>query len=271
MIALVTTSPSGGEEEARELAARFGLVFEPRRARRLPGLFAASAGAPLLLLGRQEADLYQLNQSGKISSARASLGLGLLRLARLLGPQDSPGGGDGPDGLLQAAKLQPGERVIDGTCGLGADALIAAHATGAPVLAIEKSPLLAALTQAALRRPPPVQPALREAALKAGAQIELRAGDHLDLLRAQPSRSASVVLFDTMFSAPVESQPAFSLVRALAEHAGLRAEALREATRVASRGVLVKDSPRGQLLRELGLAPIRARRFLWGWLDAAGK
>ena len=278
MPALVTSSPSGSDDEARELARRFNLLFEPRRDRLVDQLLIASGGEPVLLLGALSADLYTRVANVTIASQRASLGMALLRLARAAASTEAPTPINSTlptpinsalptaDTLVRAANLRPGDRVIDATLGLGADALIAAQATRARVLAFEKSGVLAAFTQAALRRPGG-GPELRKAALDAGERIDIQVGDHLELLKRQPDRSAEVVLFDPMFRSQVLSQPVFQVVRAHAERAPLSLEAIAQARRVATRGVLIKDSPRGAELKRLGIETVYARRFLYGWLD----
>ena len=86
-----------------------------------------------------------------------------------------------------------------------------------------------------------------------------------------PARSVDVVLFDPMFRSAGESGPLFNLVRELGNAAPLSAEALREARRVARRGVLVKDAPPGHELARLGLVPLptrRSPRIVFGWAHA---
>jgi 16S rRNA (guanine1516-N2)-methyltransferase len=262
LIGLVSSSPSGSDVEARELADRFGLSFEPRKDRLVEELLQLSTGAPLLLLGRLSADLFTRTKTGSIQSQRASLGMALLRFSRAL---------DGErDNLVRVASLLPGDRVIDATLGLGADALIAAHTTRARVLAFEQSPIIAAFTQAALRRPTGA-PDLRKAALEAGERIVIRAGNHQDLLAAEADKSAEVILFDPMFQAPVESQPVFDVIRAHAERSKLSDDSLAQARRVATRGILIKDSPRGSELKRLKLEPLHSRRVLFGWMSAVEK
>lgn|GEM_PF-279996 len=265
LIGLVSSSPSGSDVEARELADRFGLSFEPRNDRPVEELLQLSTGAPLLLLGRLSADLFTRTKTGSIQSQRASLGMALLRFSRALS-----GEGGQVDTLVRVANLSPGDRVIDATLGLGADALIASQATRTQVLAFEQSPIIAAFTQAALRRPTGT-PDLRKAALEAGERILIRAGDHKDLLAAQADKSAEVILFDPMFQAPVESQPVFDVIREHAEMSKLSDDSLAQARRVATRGILIKDSPRGSELKRLKLEPLHSRRVLFGWISASEK
>jgi 16S rRNA (guanine1516-N2)-methyltransferase len=256
---LVTTSPSGDEREARELANRFGLISVPRGRARLDELLAQAAGAPLLLLSERHVELIRHSPSGVIVRERGSQGMAILRLSRAMHGEIDP--------LVRVASLIPGDRVLDATLGLGGDALIAAHATQAPLLAFEHSPLLAAFTQASLHRATG-KGGLRKAALEAGARIEVQSADYNDALAKLADQSFDVVLFDPMFLSTVEAAPVFDVVRAHANPGQLSMEALAHARRIARRGVLVKDSPRGKELRRLGLAPIKVRRFLFGWADA---
>jgi predicted methyltransferase len=165
------------------------------------------------------------------------------------------------------AELRPGDRVLDATLGLGGDALLAAHATGTRVLGLEAEGILGAFTAAGLRRVP--GPA-REAA----RHIEVQRADHREYLRSQPDGSFDVVLLDPMFRRAGEAGPLFELLRAHAQHAPLDAATLREARRVARRGVLVKDAAPGHELHRLGLVPRITRRsaaIAFGWADSLVK
>lgn len=245
--AVITTAPSGDAAEARELAARFGLRAEERAGRTLPELLAG--GAPVLVLGSSRADLYAGGRT-----FRASAGMAHLRVLRARKGEIDP--------LVRAAQLQPGERVLDCTLGLGGDSLVAAQAVGpeGSVLGLEASPLLAAFTLAGLRRlAPPVDQVAR--------RIEVRCADHRDGI----PEGFDVILFDPMFRAPLEAGPLFELLRQNAEHAPLGPEHLDEARRKARRGVLVKDAWPGRELGRLGLRPLEARRaprIVFGWAGA---
>lgn len=251
MRCLVTTAPSGSLEEARELAARFGLIAQPRGDRAIPELVAAAAEAPVLILSKAQADLVHRGRA-----FRASVGMGFLRLVRAQQGETDP--------LVRAAGLEAGDEVLDATLGLASDALLAAQATGTRVVGFEASPVLAAFVTAGLRRLP-------AAGRVAAGRIEVRCADHRAALREMRGRSVDVVLIDPMFRSAGESGALFDLVRALAEHAPLAPETLREARRVARRGVLVKDAPPGHELARLGLQPLPSRRsprIVFGWADA---
>jgi len=251
MLCLVTTAPSGSFEEAQELAGRFGLTAQPRADRVIPELVEAAGGAPVLVLSKGRADLVRRGRA-----FRASVGMGFLRLVRARQGEVDP--------LVRAAGLEPGDVVLDATLGLGGDALVAAHATGAKVIGIESSPVLAAFVTAGLRR-------LLAPGRVAAERIEVRCADHRAALREMPDGSVDVILFDPMFRTAAQSGALFDLVRELANPAPLEADTLREARRVARKGVLVKDAPPGHELARLGLQPLPSRRsprIVFGWAAA---
>jgi len=249
--ALVTTATSGDPAEARELAARFGLRSEPRAGRALADLLQDASGAPVLVLAAGRADLYE---RGRVY--RASVGMALLRVRRARKGETDP--------LVAHAGLEAGDSVLDATLGLGGDALVAAQATGTSVVGLEADPLVAAFTQAALRRLP-------EHGREPGRLIEVLHADHGAWLHAQPAQSFDVVLFDPMFRRAGDSGPLFDLLRTHANQAPLSPDTLSRARRVARRGVLVKDSARGEELQRLGLTHRPTRRsaaIVFGWAPA---
>ena len=252
MQGIVTTARSGQFAEALELADRFGLRAEGREGRPLADLFAE--GAPVLVLAARRANLYVEGRA-----FRASAGMAFLRVLRARRGE--------PDPLVAAAGLRPGDSVLDATLGLGGDALVAAEATGARVLGLEADGLLGAFTQAGLRR-------LQKHGRDPGRRVEVIRADHREFLRAQPARSFDVVLLDPMFRRAGDAGPSFDLLRAHGEHAPLEPETLRDARRVARRGVLVKDAASGLELGRLGLVPRLTRRsaaIAFGWADSLVK
>lgn len=249
MQGVVTTAPSGDPAEAEELARRFSLRAERRGARTLAQVLAEAAGAPVLVLASRRADLHTAT-----GTFRAAVGMAYLRLLRARKGETDP--------LVAAADLRKGDRVLDATLGLAGDALVAAHATRADVIGLEADGLLGAFAQSALRRlPRPGQ--------EAGALVRVLHADHRTFLPDQPERSFDVVLLDPMFRRARDSGPLFEILRARAEHAPLTPQTLREALRVARRGVLVKDAAPGEELRRLGLTPRMTRRsaaIAFAWL-----
>lgn len=241
--------PSPEEErEALEAAGRRGLPFAPRSGRAL-GRVASAAGVEALLV-------LSPSRSALVLEGREvawSPGMGLLRAkrarARLRGAPADP---TTHDPFLEASGIRNGDAVLDCTLGLGADALVAAVAAGprGRVVGVESSAALAAWVGEGLLR----------AGEEAARRIEVRAGDHAEVLASLPERSFDVVLFDPMFRHARAEPAGFDVVRRLADPRPLTPEALARARRVARRWAVVKDGAPGWDLARLGLVPLPSAR-----------
>jgi SAM-dependent methyltransferase len=254
-VRLAVTTPfrpsSASLSAARDAAARRALPFQPRATRSLAEVAAAAGVEALLVLGGHSS----LWVDGV--EQRWHPGMGGLRAKRLLQGERVTG-----DSFLEAARLRPGDAVLDCTLGLGADALVAAAAVGdgGRVVGIESSPLLAAWAGEGFARLPG----------EAAARVEVISADHAAWLAGAPDRSFDVVVFDPMFRHARAAAPGFDLLRRLGDGRPLSRAALDRARRVARRGVLVKDGTPGWDLARLGLAPMEGRRGaerLYAWLD----
>lgn len=221
---------------ARERAARWGLPYLERTG----PLDTEPARALLVLAG----DGWSLREGGQV--LRFTPGMAALRIQRLRARRDE-------DLLVRHAQLGPGDRVLDCTFGLGADALVSAAVAvpGGEVVGLEASKALWALASAGLER---------DLGLGPLAPLTVHHADHRAWLRAAPTRSFDVVLLDPMFGRPRKSSPAFELLRRHAEPGALSAEALAEARRVVRRWVLVKGARDSADLKALGLQRLQTSR-----------
>lgn len=239
--------PAAVEAEARAAAERHGLAFVARGRRSAAEALREAGADALLVLSPRGAALVD-----GAEERRWSPGMGFLRARRARAR--AAGGGDATtrDTFLEAAGIEPGDEVLDCTLGLAADALVAAVAAGprGRVVGLEASPALAAWVAEGLRR-------LDD---EAAARIEVRAGDHGEVLARLPERSFDVVVFDPMFRHARAEPAGFDLVRRLADPRPLSREALDRARRVARRRVVVKDGAPGWDLARLGLAPLPSAR-----------
>jgi 16S rRNA (guanine1516-N2)-methyltransferase len=256
-VRLAVTTPFDPSPEvlarARAAAERRALPFHPRASRSLAEVAVATEAEALLVLGAH-ASLWVDGVE-----QRWHPGMGALRAKRLARGERTT-----TDSFLEAARLRPGDAVLDCTLGLGADALVAATAVGAGgrVVGLESSAPLAAWAGEGFARLPG----------EAAARVEVVAADHAAWLEAAPDRSFDVVVFDPMFRHGRAAAPGFDLLRRLGDARPLSREALDRARRVARRGVLVKDGTPGWDLARLGIAPMDGRRGaerLYAWLDAA--
>lgn len=143
------------------------------------------------------------------------------------------------DPMVEAMELQPGESVLDCTLGRASDAVLCSWVVGPSgrVVGLEASPILAALTRDAILHHSDPSRDLT-AALR---RIEGHCADHREFLAACPDRSFTVVYFDPLFHEPLLQSQAMAPLRALADPSPLSSEAVRDACRVASRYVVIKQ------------------------------
>lgn len=184
--------------------------------------------------------------------------MALLRLINLQrGEQDRFGA---------ATRLNRGDVLLDATLGLASDALIGAWAVGkeGKVIGLESSLELSLLLRQGLYQLnqsvflPYTENADKKQAWAALAQaagrIDVLWEDHLDFLTRQPDRSVDVVYFDPMFKHTRKRSASIQPLHAWASHTPLRAEAVREACRVARKRVVLKGETGGNIFHQLGFA-----------------
>ncbi|MED4750226.1 class I SAM-dependent methyltransferase [Brevibacillus choshinensis] len=161
------------------------------------------------------------------------------------------------DTMLVACQIQPGDRVLDATMGLGADSIVFAHATGEAgrVLGIESEEVLAILVEDGFQHWSSDDLALEQAMRR----IEVRCGNHLDVLKGMSDRSFDVVYFDPMFEMTVQSSTGIAGIREYANPEALHEEAVSEALRVAKKRVVLKEGKTGRMYERFGFTPFRSR------------
>lgn len=161
------------------------------------------------------------------------------------------------DIMLSACQIQPGDKVLDATLGLGADAIVFAHAVGGlgRVVGVESERMIAYLVEDGLRHWQTDSSALKQAMLR----VEVVCRHHLDFLRKQPDESFDVVYFDPMFQTTVSASQGIQGIRSYANEEALSEEAIRHALRVARRRVVLKEGKAGKLYERYGFTPYRTR------------
>jgi 16S rRNA (guanine1516-N2)-methyltransferase len=160
-----------------------------------------------------------------------------------------------PDHFAVATQLQPGQRYLDCTLGLGADALIASHLVGdrGRVVGLEASLLLHFVVSRGLKNYQSRYPELNRDLHR----LETYRTEALPFLQQQPADSFDVIYFDPMFRFPVQQSSGMQPLRPLAFEQPLSVATVQEALRVAPR-VVIKE--RGEkILRDLG-----CREFIGG-------
>jgi 16S rRNA G966 N2-methylase RsmD len=154
------------------------------------------------------------------------------------------------DTMINAMNLQPGQRLLDCTLGLGSDAIVASYVLGKEgvVVGLESSPIVAAIVRHGMQT---YRKAAREV-LDAMRRVVVQNDDHRRLLEVLPDNKYDVVYFDPMFRLPQMKSSGINAFRPLADHRPLTPEIISQAMRVAARRVVVKDSKRGSVLHKLG-------------------
>jgi 16S rRNA (guanine1516-N2)-methyltransferase len=241
------------EAEARDLARRFDLPLIARAGCSITYL-SGLVGRPAALVVKRTA----------IHLVRDERRLGFhpnMATRRVMG--GAPQG----DHFLTVAGIRAGDHVLDCTCGMGADAMTAAHAVGAAgrVVALEAAPILARIVAYGLARydrSPALAPAMR--------RIEHLNAEADGFLAAQPDNSFDVVALDPMFETPRDGGHGLDLVRLFASDWVPTRDTIRQATRVARRAVVMADSGPGPRLDALAIPVVsRDRRRWWGRIDSA--
>ncbi|WP_438445746.1 class I SAM-dependent methyltransferase [Gorillibacterium sp. sgz5001074] len=155
-----------------------------------------------------------------------------------------------PDALLETAEIQPGDRILDCTAGLGSESILFSYAAGGggAVVSVESEPLVALILEDGLQSYISGLDVL-DAAMR---RIEVVQSDHLDFLLQQPDKSCDVVYFDPMFRQTIDDTNAIAPLKTIANHGALRPEAVEEARRVARRKVVMKEHRESGEFERLG-------------------
>ncbi len=239
----VTVSSSGGaalQRVARAAALEWGLpYFERRKNEGLEPAFGRAADG-FLVLGH---DGWALRTSAV--TLRFTPGMAALRIKRL------DAGHPLDDVLLKLTELRAGDTVLDGTLGLGADALVCGHVVGptGKVIAVEASLPMYALVSRGLK------------SLPNSNVFDVRHGQALDVMRSLEDQSVDCVVLDPMFDTPKKSTPPFELLRQFADHRPLERATIDEARRIARRWVVVKAGRHTREFERLGLVAAPTSRF----------
>lgn len=252
---LVTTSRHPRPEDearARALAARLGIPYVPRA-----GSVASLGARGVLVVERGR--LVVATSAGPLYFHPGMAKPRIRAMER--GERDV---------MVEAMQLRPGDAVLDGTLGLGADAIVASFVVGPTgrVVGVEGVPVLAEVVRVGLQEYDPGHPGMREAMRR----IEVVVADHADYLKQLPDASFDVVYFDPFFREPVQESVHMRPWRELGVGRPLTPSVVAEACRVARRRVVIKERSGSPVFGELGVDAViggRKSRIAYGIIDAA--
>ncbi|MDP1508586.1 class I SAM-dependent methyltransferase [Paenibacillus sp. CMAA1739] len=227
---LVTTGDSPSAEvveRAKLLAAELGVLYAPRRGISVAKLIAAHQVRQALVLVQSGVRLIGLEQAPMVFHPS----MGFIRAKRVLKGE--------PDPMLTAARLVPGDTVLDCTAGLGTDSLLFSIGTGSSgqVTAVESSFPVYALIKDGMRH----YRSGNAEVDRAFSDIDVHFGHHLDYLRSLPNRSVDIIYFDPMFRDPLLDSSAIGPLRGLANPDALEEESILQAKRVARKTIVLKE------------------------------
>lgn len=228
-------------ERAQNLAERTGCKYAPREKFSIPKMVEHYGDEDILILSQEAVRLHRLG----MEPMEFHPSMGFVRAKRILKGDIEP--------MLVAARMLPGDSVLDCTAGLGADSLLFAVHGGesSEITALESSLPLYALLYEGMRHYTSGQVRVNEALRR----INVVHSEHLDYLRALPDRSVDIVYFDPMFRVPLTGSASISL-RQFANRAALSLESVAEAVRVARKTVLLKEKALSVEFERLGFTEL---------------
>lgn len=231
---------------AADLSRELECPFIPRKGRSLAALQAETGAGAVLVVGGRRVSLFYAGREFFFHPGMAKLRIRELRTGKT-------------DQMVKAMDLRPGDRVLDCTLGLAADALVASYVVGerGRVLGLEASRPLAVIVRHGLATYSGERPDL----IAAMRRIEVRHADHRTFLARVPDGAYDIVYFDPMFRRPLHRSSAMEPLRPLAEAAPLDIAAIAEAKRVAARRVVVKERRDSPEFARLGLARVQGGRY----------
>ncbi len=235
--------------QAKELALFWQTGFYPREGKSLAELKEEMGLEYLLVLDRNQ----RLYSEEPFLEWHPSMAVVRLR-ALYQGKKDN---------FLRAASILPGDKVLDCTLGLAADALLAAWAAGEGgcVLGLEASPVIAAITQWGLGHQAGRFACRKAPVAQLASRISVLSTEALPYLREMSADSWDVVCFDPMFQASQTKSSAINCLRPMACYSPVDEEVLGEALRVCRRRVVMKERSFSKMFEKLGCPQVKRSKY----------
>lgn len=251
---VITTSLSptdSAETMAQEMSRRLGLPYQPRGSRSLSEVIGSTAGAVVV-----ESNGITVHVEG--SALRFHPNMAKIRVMQLAR--------GGRDRMVEVMRLSPRDAVLDCTCGLAADAVVASFVVGGSGLvhALEISPLLSQIVAIGLSTH---EDPLCEL-VQAMRRVKVFNCAYGGFLRAAADDRYDVVYFDPMFEETLGDSKGLDVVRVLGSPGAPTSSDIAEAVRVARRLVVMKDSASETRLVELGFKVVSSgKRTCYGIIE----
>jgi 16S rRNA (guanine1516-N2)-methyltransferase len=229
-------------QRAQSLAEKIGCIYAPREKFSIPRMVEHYGDEEMLILSQDAVRLHRLG----MEPMEFHPSMGFVRAKRILKGEIEP--------MVVAARMLPGDSVLDCTAGLGADSLLFAVHGGkdSKVTALESSLSLYVLLCEGMQHYTSGQVKVNDALRR----INVVHSEHLEYLRAQPDRSVDIIYFDPMFRVPLTGSASISPLRQFANGAALSHESVTEAVRVARKTVLLKEKALSGEFERLGFTEL---------------
>ncbi|KJJ42476.1 hypothetical protein UM89_06410 [Bacillus subtilis] len=258
---MITTSYRPSEhtiKTAKQLSKELNMPYCGRNKQTVENLLK-TAERDLLVVGKERFELYTKQGAKFFFHPNTAM----FRAKRFIRGEQEP--------MLRAAGLSEGDTFLDGTLGLGSDAIIASMAVGhtGSVIGIEKNHLVSVLVKTGLHSwetdIDELQAAMR--------RIQVKHGDCFEYIRQLPDNSVDVVYFDPMFHEPVETSDGIAPLRDLAEDSVLHEGCIKEAVRAARKSVVLKDHWKSPRFEQFGFNVMKRKTalFHYGVIQTASK
>ncbi|MDQ6418113.1 class I SAM-dependent methyltransferase [Paenibacillus sp. LHD-117] len=239
---IVTTAPVPTMrtiEQSKRLAVELSAQHVPRRGASVRKLLERSGDGRAIVVTDREIRFYDGDEAPPLYFHPS---MAFIRVKRLRKGET--------DLLIELSGCLPGDRVIDCTAGMAADALVFSYAVGesGSVVALESEPILCAVVREGLAA---YESGLDDvdAAMK---RIRLLCREHSRFLADQPDNSADIVYFDPMFRQPILESSAIGAFRSIANMDALTEEVVNQAKRVARKTVIMKEHQGSKEFERLG-------------------
>ncbi len=228
-----------GAEDFKKI---YGGLFVERKERSLEGLIAEFNPTSIVVFEEGFPTLYDPNQLS--SPLRFHLNIGALRLQKVQN--------NGNDRFLEVSGIEAGMKVLDGTLGLGTDALLSAWAVGdtGKVVALEGSKAIFSIVDFSLHK---IGQGGDDLLAELARRIEVKQIEFSAYSKVQETNTFDIVYLDPMFDKPRGKSIGIQPIRLWAFDQLLTAETAREAFRLCKRRMIIKEAKGSHCWEELSL------------------
>ncbi len=235
---IVTTAyrPNGiTDKTANQAAKDLGIPFVVRNKRSIPKLHEDEQ-KDVLVAAKERLEFYPMGETEPFFFHPSSAAF---RTKRPLHE----------DPLIKVSGLEPGDSFVDCTLGMATDAIVVSQFIGAEghVTGCESNEAFAYIVHKGLKAYT-AMPHLTEAMRR----IDVIAGDAVAYLAALPDNAVDVIYMDPMFTQPISESSNFKPVRSAADTSQLTDRWVNEATRVATKSVVLKAHFRSEDFEAFG-------------------